>query len=134
MVTSGKKEIAIVLYEDGCPEIERIAREVAERIGEGGREARLRAASSTTIPDILAADLYVFGAESSEAPSYLQVARVLSGINLAGRRALFFGASGAAVAHLRAICSDTEVSAARADLVTRRIDGPAIAAWLRDLG
>jgi hypothetical protein len=125
--------MALVLYEDGQPEIERVARSVAERLGVSGREARVRSASSATIPDILAAGLYVFGAETTEAPSYAEVARVLKGVNLAGRKAAFFGGSGSAVARLRSLCADTEVVAAHADLVGRRIEGPAIAAWLRGI-
>jgi flavorubredoxin len=133
VVTSEKAAMALVLYEDGHPEIERVARSIAERIEGGGREARVRAASSATIPDLLAAGLYVVGAETAEAPSFAEVARVLKGVNLAGRKAAFFGASGAVVARLRSLCADTEVAAAHADLVGRRIEGPAIAAWLRGI-
>jgi hypothetical protein len=133
VVTSDKALKALVLYEDGCPEMERVARSIAERIEGSGRETMLRSASSATIPELLAAGLYLFGAETAEIPSYAEVARVLKGVNLAGRKAVFFGASGAAVARLRVMCADTEVSAAHADLVGRRIESAAIAAWLRGI-
>jgi hypothetical protein len=82
---------------------------------------------------MLAARLFAFGAETNDAPSYAEIARVLKGINLAGRKAVFFGASGAAVARLRSLCADTDVSAAHPDLVGKRLEGAAIAAWLRGL-
>ena len=133
MVTTPITADALVVFEDGCPDIERAARAIAERLEGGGRAAKALAASSVSIPDILAAGLYAFGAETTDSPSYAEIARVMRGINLAGRKAVFFGSSGAAVARLRGLCADTEASAAHPDLVGKRLDGIAIAAWLRGL-
>lgn len=133
MARSVEADTALIVYEEGGPESERVARLIAERLESGGRTVLLRASSATAIPDILSARLYLLGAETAEAASYGEIARVFKGINLAGRKAAFFGSSGAAVARLRAMCADTEVSAAHADLVGRRIEGAAVAAWLRGI-
>jgi len=128
-----KKDPALIVFEDGSPESERVALIIAESLQAQGRETRLRAATAAAIPDILSAGLFVLGAETAEAPSYGELARVLKGVNLAGRKAAFFGASGAVVARLRAICADTEAVSAHADLVGRHVEGAAIAAWLRGI-
>jgi hypothetical protein len=121
---------ALVLFEDGKPEIERQARVIAERLEEQGREVAVNCASSVGISEILAARLYFLGADSPAAECYSELARALKGMNLAGRRAAFFGSSGAAVAWLRSLCADTEVSAAHSDSVGRP-ESPALAAWLK---
>lgn len=113
------------------PENEKTARTIAERLEAAGREVAVKPSSEAIVPDLLAASLYVLGAEGPNAPSYGGLALALKGLNLAGRRAAFFGGSGAAVAWLRAVCEDTEVSAAHADLVGRRPEHTAVAAWLK---
>jgi hypothetical protein len=128
VVTQGNK--ALVLFEDGKPEIERLARAIAERLEEQGREVSVASASSVGISELLAARLYLLGADSPASPAYAEVARVFKGVNLAGRKAAFFGSSGATVAWLRGICADTEVSAAHSDFVGRS-EQSALAAWLK---
>jgi hypothetical protein len=123
----------LVLFEDGKPEIERLAQAIVERLDPERHEVRLRSASSVAIPEVLAAGLYFFGAETPDSVAYGEIARLFKGINLAGRKAAFFGASGAAVAWLRGLCTDTDVAAAHADLVGRRPDPAALAAWLRGI-
>ncbi|HET7838604.1 MAG TPA: hypothetical protein VFL04_02505 [Rectinemataceae bacterium] len=123
----------LILFEDSKPDIERTAREIAERLDPERHELSLRAASEVGISELLASALFFMGAEAPDAVAYREVARVFKGINLAGRRAAFFGASGSAVAWLRGLCADTEVSAAHADLVGRRPDHAALAAWLRGI-
>jgi hypothetical protein len=52
---------------------------------------QLRSASELSIPEILAADAYVFGLADVSSPFWLETKRVLQGVNLAGRQgALFF--------------------------------------------
>jgi hypothetical protein len=121
---------ALVLFEDGKPEIERQARAIAERLGGQGREVAVSSASSVSVSDLLAAGLYLLGADSPAAPAYAELARIFKGVNLAGRKAAFFGSTGATVAWLRGICADTEVTAAHSDLVGRFEQG-ALAAWLK---
>ncbi len=122
---------ALVVFEDGKPDNEKTARAIAERLVDAGMEARVVSAADAAATDILAAGLYFFGAESPAAPSYGTIAPALEGLNLAGRKAAYFGGSGAAVAWLRTLCEDTEVSAALADLVGRRPEPAAVSAWLK---
>ncbi|MDA8424739.1 MAG: hypothetical protein M0Z80_01260 [Treponema sp.] len=131
MVTPKTK--VLVLYEDGRPDCERLGLAIAERLDAERYEVLACGASVLSVSELLASKVYIFGAETPGAPSYGELARILKGINLAGRRAAFFGATGAAVAWLRAICADSEVLAAHADLVGRRPESAALAAWLRGI-
>jgi hypothetical protein len=121
---------ALVLFEDGKPEIEKLARVIAERLEDQGREVDVKNASEVGISELLAARLYLLGADAPASAAYAELARVFKGINLAGRRAAFFGASGSAVAWLRGLCVDTEVSAAHSDFIGRP-EPSALAAWLK---
>jgi hypothetical protein len=123
---------ALVVFEDGKPEIERLARSIAERLQEQGREVSVVGASGVGIPELLAARLYFLGADSPSSPAYGELARVFKGMNLAGRKLAFFGSSGATVAWLRGICADTDASTAHSDLVGRA-EQPALAAWLKGI-
>lgn len=120
----------LVLYEDGKPEIEKGALAIAERLQEQGREACVKGASEVGISDILAAGMYVLGADAARSSSFAELERVFKGVNLAGRRAAFFGSSGAAVAWLRSLCADTEAATAHSDFVGRP-DAAALSAWLK---
>jgi flavodoxin len=121
---------ALVLFEDGKPEIEKLARVIAERLEDQGREVDVKRASEVGISELLAAGLYLLGADAPASAAYAELSRVFKGINLAGRRAAFFGSSGSAVAWLRGLCVDTEVSAAHSDFIGRP-EPPALAAWLK---
>jgi hypothetical protein len=125
------KTRVLILVEDGKFDIDKIAREVSERIDSERFDICSRKASEVEIADVLAAGLFVLGADAPNAPSFAELSRVMKGINLAGRRAAFFGSSGAAVAWLRGLCADSDVSAAHADLVCKRPDRTALAAWIK---
>jgi len=125
--------MTLVLYEDGRPDSERVGRAIAERLDAERYEVVLAGASVMSMSDMLASKLYFFGAETPDPRAYAEIARTLKGINLAGRRAAFFGATGAAVAWLRAMCADSELIAAHADLVGRRPENAALVAWLRGI-
>ena len=120
----------LVLFEDGKPDIEREARTIADRLEEQGRDAIVKNASGVEISEILAANLYLFGAEIASSPSYAELARVFKGVNLAGRKVAFFGSSGAAVAWLRGLCSDTDLSVAHSDFIGRP-ESAALSVWLK---
>ena len=124
------KNKTLILFEDGKTEIEREARAIAERLEEQGRDATVKAASSVQITEILAASLFLMGADSPFSPSYAELGRVFKGVNLAGRKIAFFGSSGAAVAWLKSLCVETEVSAAHSDFIGRP-EPAALAAWLK---
>jgi flavorubredoxin len=120
----------LVLFEDGKLEIEKQARAIAERLGELGRSVTIKASSSIEISEVLAADLFLLGIGDSGSPSYAELGRLFKGMNLAGRKAAFFGSSGASVAWLRGLCADTELSAAHVDFIGRPEPAP-LAAWLK---
>lgn len=121
------------MFEDGQPDSERVGRAIAERLDLERYDVIVMKASALDVSDLLAAGLYFFGAESPEPAPYAELARTLKGINLAGRRAAFFGATGAAVAWLRTMCIDSELGTAHADLIGRRPEGSALVAWLRGI-
>jgi hypothetical protein len=123
----------LIVYEDGRPELERTAKSIAERLDSGRHEARIRAASAVTIPEILASGLFIFGADTPASPSYAEIARVVAGMNLAGRKAAYYGSTGAAVAWLKGIVADADLQAAGSDLVAQRPDPQALSAWLRNI-
>ncbi|MDP3178319.1 MAG: hypothetical protein Q8M76_10480 [Spirochaetaceae bacterium] len=127
------KTRVLILVEDGKTDIEKTAGDISERIDPERFEVLSRKASEVVISDVLAAGLFLLGADAPNAPSFAELARVMKGINLAGRRAAFFGSSGAAVAWLRGLCADTDLSAAHADLVGKRTDRTALAAWIRTI-
>ena len=122
--------MVLVLFEDGAPEVERAARTIADRLEDQGRRVKVSGASIVEVSDLLAAELYILGADVPLSPAYAELARVFKGVNLAGRRAAFFGSSGAAVAWLRGLCEDAELAASHADLAGR-FDQAALAAWLK---
>jgi hypothetical protein len=124
------KSKTLILFEDGKPEMEREARAVAERLEEQGRDATVKGASSVEISEILAASLFLLGADAPLSPSFAELARIFKGVNLAGRKIAFFGSSGAAVAWLRGLCVDTEVTVAHSDFIGRP-EPAALSAWLK---
>lgn len=128
MATNESK--TLILFEDGQPEIEREARAIAERLEEQGRGAILKGAAEVGISEILAAGLFILGAGSAGSPAFAELARVFKGVNLAGRKVAFFGSSGAAVAWLRSLCADTEVTVAHSDFIGRP-EPAALSAWLK---
>lgn len=121
----------LIVYEDGKPELERCARLIAGGLPSATHEVRMRTASAVSIPDILASKLYFFGAEAEHSPSYAEVARVFSGINLAGRSAAYFGPSSSALKSLKEMAADTDLKAVASDLVESRPEPETVASWLR---
>lgn len=125
------KRTILIVWQDGRPELERMALQLGERLAADDREPAIRKASEVQIPEILAASAYLFGADEAGSESYGEVARILSGVNLAGRPAAFFGASGSAVAWLRDMTRDAELAASGPDLVGGKLEQSALAALLR---
>jgi hypothetical protein len=123
----------LIVYEDGKPDLERSAMLIASELSAGTHAVQLRAASAVSIPEILAARLFFIGAESAEKPSFAEMSRVLTGINLAGRTAAFFGPSKAAVAALRAMTADSDIKAPGPDLVNPRPEPELVSAWLHSV-
>jgi hypothetical protein len=123
----------LIVYEDGKPELERSAMLIASSLSAASHEVKMRVASSVTIPEILAARLFFFGADSPKSPSYAELARLFGGINLGGRKAAYFGATGDAVSSLKGMAADTDISASGPDLVNPKPDAETVTNWLRSL-
>lgn len=123
----------MVVYEDGIPGLEESAKLIASELSSRSHEVRLRAASMVSIPDILATRFYFLGAEHPNSPSYVEVARVFTGINLAGRSAAYFGSSASALASLKEMAADTDLKAVGPDLVEAKPGRESVGAWLGDL-
>ncbi|HUX37309.1 MAG TPA: hypothetical protein VMV44_05345 [Rectinemataceae bacterium] len=125
------KEKTLIVWQDGHPELERMAAYLGEKLAGTQRDVIVRMASAVTIPEVLAASSYLFGADAAGSDSYDEIARLMRGINLAGRAAAFFGTNGAAVAWLREMTKDAELITTTADLVGTRPDQNSVAAILR---
>jgi hypothetical protein len=123
----------LIVYEDGVSALEKSARSIADHLDPERHEVKLRPASEVTIPELLAGKLYFFGATTPESPSFRELARVLAGVNLAGRRALYFGSSQAAVAWLKKMTADSELAAKGSDLVAAEAESGAVKAWLKSI-
>ncbi len=120
----------MVVYEDGVQSLEESAKLIASELSSRSHEVCLRAASSVSIPDILATKFYFFGAEHPNSPSYGEVARVFMGISLAGRTAAYFGASASALASLKKMAADTDLKTVGPDLVEGKPGQTSVVDWL----
>jgi hypothetical protein len=127
------KQKTLIVIQDGRPDLERTARGLLDRLDSEKNEARVKAASEITIPELLATSFFLFGADEAHPSCYSEIARVLSGINLAGRKAAYFGATGSAVAWLREMTADSELGSAGSDLLGSKPEAAAISAWVRAL-
>ena len=125
------KKKTLVVWQDGRPDLERMALYLGEKLEGLGFDAVIKMASAVTIPEVLAASAYLLGADEAGSTSYGELARLLRGVNLAGRPAAFFGGNGAAIAWLREMVKDAELESASADLVGSKPDQSAIALVLR---
>jgi hypothetical protein len=61
------------------------------------------------------------------------MARVFTGINLAGRSAAYFGPTAKPLSSLKKMAADAELRTAVSDLVDPRPGPDTVAAWLRNL-
>lgn len=125
------KTKTLVVWQDGRPELERMAHDLGEKLEAMGIATVIKVASAVSIPEVLAASSYLFGADEAGNANYGELVRLLKGVNLAGRPAAFFGANGAAVAWLRDMTKDAELVATSVDLIGPKPDHSAIAAVLR---
>lgn len=123
----------LIVFEDGKPELERVAGLIAASLNADTHDVRVRAASLVTIPEVLASGFYLFGSSAAASPSYAEIARILKGINLAGRRAAYFGPSDKALEAFKAMAADTGLRTAGPDLVDPRPEVETVAAWLSGL-
>ncbi len=127
------KESTLIVFQDGHADLERTARSLGDRLESEKRQAIVKPASKISIPELLAATFFIFGADEAGASSFAEIVRVLNGINLAGRRVAFFGTNGAAVAWLKNMAADSELGPVASDLVGIKPDPATIAAWARSI-
>lgn len=120
-----------MVWQDDRPDLERTARYLGDKLSGDSREVVLAKASTITIPDILAASSYLFGADEAGNESYREVVRLLRGVNLAGRPVAFFGTNGAALSWLREMTKDAELSPVSADLIGARPEQSAVSSLLK---
>ena len=59
------KTKTLIVWQDGRPELERTARQLGDKIAAMDREAVVKKASEVTIPEVLAASSYIFGADDA---------------------------------------------------------------------
>lgn len=81
----------LIVYPDDSNELKQAAQVFSEAADERAREVRVKTASDVLVPDILACDVLVFGAESGSPAQggYSEIQRVFRGINLRRRVAGF---------------------------------------------
>ncbi len=93
----------------------------------------VKCADDVTIPEILAARAFAFGACKPDSQEYREITRIIKGINLAGRKASFFtSGSGKAIDSLKAMCADSELTQGREILdFSLKPNDAAIKAWLQ---
>ncbi len=113
IVENGKAKV-LVVYEDGHDALEAAAREIKAALSRKA-SIKLRAASEVSVPEILAASSYAFGVANAGAHAWLEIRRVLGGMNLAGRRAAFFVDRPKAAEQLKAAFAPAELRLDTAD-------------------
>jgi hypothetical protein len=84
-----EKTKVLVVFEDGREVLESMAKEVKACLG-ANATVKTRSATEVAVAEILAADAYAFGVDDADALAWTEIRRLFTGMNLAGRKALFF--------------------------------------------
>lgn len=127
------KKKTLVVFQDGDAALENTANAIASGLNPAQYAVKLRPASKTSIPEILAAQFYIFGAATSGDSAYNEISRVFTGVNLAGREARYFGSSAKAVNWLKDMTRDSELKDSGEDLVAAEPSASALRDWLKTL-
>jgi len=91
-----EKTKVLMIIEDGRELLETMAKEAKTQL-DSVAAVKIRTATEVAVADILASDAYAFGVDNADALAWAELRRILQGMNLAGRKALFFtGKSGGA--------------------------------------
>lgn len=124
-----KKTRTLIVYEDSQKDLETVALALKSSLVEAGCTVKLRAASEVSIPEVLGAQVYFFGVNSRDMPSWAELNRLFKGINLAGRHVSFFSKNGSdAPALLAMALADTEISC-NPEILSGAADAAAIKIW-----
>jgi len=92
---------------------------------------KTRSASEVAVAEILAADAYVFGVADSSATAWAEIRRLLTGMNLAGRKAGFFVTKKGAADGLKTSFAPAELTITAKDLPADPADDTS--AWVQAL-
>lgn len=98
----------LVIFEDGNETLEGTAKRLKTAVG-AKANVKIRAATGVVIAEVLAADAYAFGVHDADAPHWAEFRRLFRGMNLAGRKAAFFGTTDG-MASLSKAFADAELS------------------------
>jgi flavodoxin len=131
----------LVLWAPDTTENRKIIASVTEAFGATKLMPIVKKAGDSTIADITAADIVVFGTQRTDAselpPEYAEYLRAFKGITLAGRTAGFFSVGPEkATTRLRKALKDTEIAQLEEDplfLDQRPGQAADIAGWVRKL-
>ena len=121
-----EKTKVLVIFEDGREALDTIAKHIKTSLA-GAAVVKTRPASEVAVSEILAADAYVFGVADSSAPVWTEIKRLLTGMNLAGRKAGFFVTKKSAADGLKASFAPAELATIAQDLPCDPADGTS--AW-----
>jgi len=111
-----EKTKLLVIFEDGKEPLEAIAKTIKASLSDTV-SVKARSASEVAVAELLAADAYAFGVADAASPAWAELKRLLTGMNLAGRRAGFFVVAKGAAERLKAAFEPAELSSAGPDLV-----------------
>lgn len=130
-----EKTKVLVIYEDGRELLEAASKRIKTSLVDKAT-VKSRRASEVAVAEILAADAYAFGVSDSSAPSWTEIKRLLTGMNLAGRRAGFFVEAKGSADGLKAAFEPAELTPIGKDLAAGKepaAGSPEADAWVRAL-
>lgn len=125
-----EKTKVLVIFEDDREALDTIARSLKTSLADTA-VVKTRSASEVAVSEILAADAYVFGVADSAAPAWAEIKRLLTGMNLASRKAGFFVTGKGAADGLKASFAPAELAISAKDLLADPADGTS--AWVKAL-
>lgn len=121
-----EKTKVLVIVEDDREALDTIAKNIKTSLADAA-VVKTRSASEVAVAEILAADAYMFGVAESSAPAWTEIKRLLTGMNLAGRKAGFFVTKKCAADGLKASFAPAELASTAKDLPADQVDGAS--AW-----
>ena len=117
-----EKTKILVVFEDGRDTLEALSKRMKASLVDKAN-VKTRCASEVAVAEILAADAYAFGVSDAKAPSWAEMKRLLTGMNLAGRNAAFFTDKAGATEGLKAAFVPAELTVTIKDLTSDKADG-----------
>jgi hypothetical protein len=122
-----EKTKVLVIFEDGREALETVAKRIKASLSDTA-SVKARSASEVAVAEILAADAYVLGASDAQAAAWAEIKRLLSGMNLAGRRTGFFSEKKGGSDGLKSALASAELSVTASEFVVGA--NVAVEAWV----